>query len=155
MAQVHIGTSGWHYKHWVGKFYPAKLPAAKMLEFYARHFDTVELNNTFYKLPTPAAVKMWREGVPGHFHYAVKGSRFLTHNLKLTKPENALYNMLPLVEKLGPKLGPILFQLPPKWRVNVERLEEFLQALPRKHRSVFELREPSWLKEEVYEVLRR
>ncbi len=154
-AAVHIGTSGWHYRHWCGPFYEEKLPPAKMLPFYLRHFDTVELNNSFYKLPTISALECWRDSTPAGFCFAVKASRFITHNKKLKDPENALQHFLPRVEGLGKKLGPILFQLPPSWRVNLERLEEFLAALPRKHRYAFEFREHTWHTARVYEILHR
>ena len=155
MAKVHIGTSGWHYNHWRGPFYPEKLPASRMLEFYTARFDTVELNNSFYKLPSVQTFENWRQATSAGFCFAVKASRFLTHNKKLKDPESALQNFLPRAQALQEKLGPILFQLPPRWRVNVERLEEFLQALPRRHRYVFEFREPSWNTEAVYSTLRR
>jgi uncharacterized protein YecE (DUF72 family) len=154
-AKIHIGTSGWHYKHWVGTFYPPKLPPSRMFAFYQQYFDTVELNNSFYRLPTVEAFRAWRDAAPKKFCFAVKGSRFLTHNKKLKEPEQALQNLLPRAELLGEKLGPILFQLPPKWKVNVERLEQFLQALPKHIRYAFEFREPSWNRDEVYAVLRR
>jgi uncharacterized protein YecE (DUF72 family) len=155
MARLHIGTSGWHYNHWRGPFYPEKLPAAKMLEFYFARFDTVELNNSFYKLPSVQTFQTWRQTTPPGFCFAVKASRFLTHNKKLKDPENALQNFLPRAQALQDKLGPILFQLPPRWRLNLERLETFLQALPRPHRYAFEFREPSWNTESVYATLRR
>lgn len=154
-SRIHIGTSGWHYRHWVGTFYPAGLRAPAMFDYYQRFFDTVELNNSFYRLPTENAFAAWRDAAPPGFRFAVKGSRFLTHNKKLKDPEQALLNLLPRAEILGPKLGPILFQLPPKWKVNVQRLEEFLLALPPKHRYAFEFREPSWNTAAVYETLRR
>ncbi len=112
-ARIWIGTSGFHYKHWRGVFYPEKLPTAKMLDFYVRHFNTVEINNSFYKLPSTAAFECWREATPAGFCFALKGSRFITHNKKLNQPEHALNNLLPRAEALGKKLGPILFQLPP------------------------------------------
>lgn len=155
MAAIRIGTSGWHYKHWIGKFYPAKLPAAQMLAYYDERFDTVEINNSFYMLPKFETMRCWRAATPRNFEFAVKASRFLTHNKKLKEPENALENFLPRAEALGEKLGPILFQLPPKWRVNVERLAEFLAALPKYHRYAFEFREPSWLTDSVYDLLRQ
>lgn len=155
MAEIRIGTSGYHYNHWRGTFYPEKLPQKQWLSYYLEHFDTVELNNTFYRLPTFEAMNAWRENTPPNFLFAVKGSRFITHNLKLSRPENAIQNILPRAETLGKKLGPILWQLPPKWRVNAERLEEFLQALPTYHRYVFEFREPSWLNAEIYALLER
>jgi uncharacterized protein YecE (DUF72 family) len=126
-----------------------------MFDYYQRFFDTVELNNSFYRLPTCEAFAAWRDAAPSKFLFAVKGSRFLTHNKKLKEPEQASQNLLPRAEVLGRKLGPILFQLPPKWKVNAERLETFLQALPRQHRYAFEFREPSWHTERVYEILRK
>jgi uncharacterized protein YecE (DUF72 family) len=154
-ANIRIGTSGWHYRHWLGTFYPAGLKSREMFAYYQRFFDTVELNNSFYRLPTPEAFRAWRDSAPAAFCFAVKGSRFLTHNKKLKEPEQALQNLLPRAEILGEKLGPILFQLPPKWKVNVERLEGFLQALPKFHRYAFEFREPSWHSQDVYDTLRR
>jgi uncharacterized protein YecE (DUF72 family) len=154
-CDIRIGTSGYHYKHWVGTFYPPKTPASKMLEFYPRHFDTVELNNSFYRLPTVAAFECWRDAVPRNFVYAVKASRFITHNKKLKDPENAIDNILPRAEHLGKKLGPMLFQLPPKWRVNPERLENLLQILPPEHRYTFEFRELTWIKPEINRILER
>lgn len=152
---VHIGTSGWHYKHWVGTFYPPKTPASKMFDLYAEHFDTVELNNSFYKLPAAETFREWRDAAPRNFLFAVKASRFITHNLKLKNPQNALDNILSRAEELQKKLGPVLFQLPPRWSKNVERLDEFLTVLPRYHRYTFEFREPSWHCEEVHAVLRK
>ena len=129
-CDIRIGTSGYHYRHWKGTFYPADISTSGMLRYYLQYFDTLELNNTFYRLPTLPALKAWRDAVPDDFVFAVKASRFLTHNKKLREPENALENFLPRVETLGEKLGPILFQLPPKWKVNLERLSELLAALP-------------------------
>jgi uncharacterized protein YecE (DUF72 family) len=154
-ADIRIGTSGYHYKHWIGPFYPPKTPPAKMLDFYARHFDTLELNNSFYRLPEVSAFSAWRDATPRNFIFAVKASRFITHNKKLKDPENALENLLPRAEHLRRKLGPVLFQLPPKWRINIARLEALLEILPRKHRYAFEFRELSWITPEVNRVLRR
>ncbi|HEX2123301.1 MAG TPA: DUF72 domain-containing protein [Thermoanaerobaculia bacterium] len=155
MAEIRIGTSGYHYKHWVGRYYPAGIKAGKMLEHYLRDFDTVELNNTFYQLPNESTFDSWRDSTPSDFLFAVKGSRFITHMIKLKDAQRGLTNFLPRAERLGDKLGPILWQLPPRWNVNVERLEEFLSILPRTHRYTFELRHPSWMTDAVYEVLRR
>lgn len=152
---MRIGTSGWHYKHWKGTFYPAKLPASKMLSYYVQHLDSVEINNSFYRLPKPGAFAAWREATPAGFLFAVKASRFLTHNKKLKDPENALENLLPRAAELGDKLGPVLFQLPPKWRCNAERLEGMLAILPRELHYTFEFRESSWLCEDVFRILRR
>jgi uncharacterized protein YecE (DUF72 family) len=154
-CDIRIGTSGYHYKHWKGPFYPEKTPASKMLEFYLHHFNTVELNNSFYRLPTEAAFDEWKRVTPANFVFAVKASRFLTHNKKLKDPEQALDNLLPRVVHLGDKLGPILFQLPPKWRINLERLEGLLQVLPRQFRYTFEFRELSWITADVEALLAR
>ncbi|HEY1800499.1 MAG TPA: DUF72 domain-containing protein [Terriglobales bacterium] len=154
-CDIRIGTSGYHYKHWRGPFYPASISPGKMLDFYAERFDTVELNNSFYRLPTEAAFDDWRTSTPQDFIFAVKASRYLTHNKKLKDPESALHNFLPRAEHLGPKLGPILFQLPPRWQVNYERLQALLQVLPTAFRYVFELRDQSWIKPEINELLAR
>ena len=154
-AEIRIGTSGWHYKPWIGRYYPEDIQPSAMLAHYARDFDTVEINNSFYRLPTEEAFDAWRKGTPPGFLFAVKGSRFLTHMVKLKDPERGLVNLIPRAERLKKKLGPILWQLPPGWKVNVERLEQFLEALPRKHRYTFELRNPTWMTAEVYDVLRR
>ena len=126
-----------------------------MLEYYIRHFDTLELNNSFYRLPTVSAFECWRDYTPQNFVFAVKASRFITHNKKLKDPENAIENLLPRAEHLGRKLGPILFQLPPKWKINMERLENLLAILPRKHRYAFEFRETSWITPQIMRVLER
>jgi len=154
-CDIRIGTSGFHYKHWKGPFYPQKMPSAKMLDFYVQHFDTVELNNSFYRLPPTTAFDCWREATPSNFVFAVKASRFITHNKKLKDPENAIDNLLPRAARLGSKLGPVLFQLPPRWRVNVERLQNLLQILPGDVRYAFEFRELSWMNPEVESVLRK
>jgi uncharacterized protein YecE (DUF72 family) len=153
--ELRIGTSGWHYRHWRGPFYPDDLPTSKMFAYYQQHFDTVEINNSFYRLPPPGCFAGWREVSSADFCFAVKASRFITHNKKLKDPENALENLLPRAEELKEKLGPILFQLPPRWRRNAERLEGLLGILPRKHRYAFEFREPSWNLPEIYQILRR
>jgi uncharacterized protein YecE (DUF72 family) len=155
LGEVHIGTSGWHYKHWRGPFYPAELPAAKWFAYYQQHFDTVEINNSFYRLPAETTFDAWRENSAADFRYAVKGSRFLTHMKKLKDPHAGLANFLPRVERLREKLAVILFQLPPFWEVDLARLEIFLGALPRTHRYCFELRNASWLTPAVYGLLRR
>lgn len=155
LGSVHIGTSGWHYKHWRGPFYPEKLAASKMLEHYTAHFDTVEVNNTFYRLPTESALDAWRDSTPPRFCFALKGSRYLTHMKKLKDPEPGIEKFFERADRLGRKLGPVVFQLPPAWPVNAARLEEFLRALPPRHRYAFELRDPSWHSPEIYSILRR
>ncbi len=154
-CDIRIGTSGFHYKHWLRSFYPPTTPASGMLKFYLQHFDTLELNNSFYRLPPVSSLESWREATPADFVFAVKASRFITHNKKLKDPENALDNLIPRIMHLGPKLGPILFQLPPKWQVNPERVQDFLAALPAELRYAFEFRELSWMKPEVMDVLKR
>ena len=126
-----------------------------MLEFYARHFDTVELNNTFYRLPPETGVEAWREGTPKDFCFAAKGSRFLTHMKKLKDPQPGIAKFFERVDRLREKLGPIVFQLPPSWEVDAARLEAFLEALPPAHRYAFEFRNPTWHTSEVNRILRR
>jgi uncharacterized protein YecE (DUF72 family) len=154
-AKLRIGTSGWHYKHWRGSFYPAKLPAAEMLAWYGPHFSTVEINNTFYRLPTEDALLTWRQNAPPGFTFSVKASRFITHLKRLREPHDPIELFLSRVDLLGDRLGPILFQLPPNWPLNFERLEQFLPALPTKHRYAFEFRDQSWYTAHTYELLRR
>ena len=126
-----------------------------MLRWYAERFDTVEINNSFYRLPAATALESWCRETPPEFCFAVKASRYITHNRKLNNPESANEKFISLVENLGRRLGPILFQLPPSWKVNVDRLDQFLAALPRTHRYAFEFRNPTWNVAAVYEALRR
>ena len=150
---VRIGTSGWHYKHWLGPFYPAELRAKDMLAWYMDRFDTVELNNSFYHLPARETFEAWRRATPSSFCFADNGSRYNTHRKKLNDPDAAVARFMEPVESLGDKLGPILFQLPPRWSCNVPRLNAFLEALPRSHRYTFEFRDPSWHNSVVYRAL--
>ncbi len=152
---IHIGTSGWHYEHWKGPFYPEDLPPSRMLEFYANVFDTVEINNTFYRLPSEATFKDWRDTTQKHFCFSVKASRFITHMKKLNDPEAALNKFLPSIKMLGNKLGPILFQLPPRWHLNLDRFSVFLKALPSGHDYTFEFRDTTWHCADVYELMKR
>jgi len=152
-SSVHIGTSGWHYQHWKSKFYPPEVQAAGMLRAYTLHFDSVEINNSFYRLPTPEAVKDWVKQTPKNFVFAVKASRYITHNRKLNCPEDTLVKFLDVARGFGKKLGPILFQLPPGWNVNVDRLAEFLEALPSRYRYAFEFRNQSWHTPNVVRLL--
>ena len=151
---IHIGTSGWNYKHWKGPFYPEDLTSRDWLKFYAKQLHTVEINNTFYKLPKKKVFEKWRDTVSPPFIFAVKAGRYITHMKKLKDPDQSLRNFLPRVEALGDKLGPILFQLPPHWHFNLERLKSFFQALPRDFRYTFEFRDSSWWREEVYNILK-
>lgn len=154
-TEYRVGTSGWHYQHWRGRFYPESLPAHRWLEFYFQHFDTVEINNSFYKLPSASTFDCWKRDAPAGFIFAVKGSRYITHNKKLKDPEDSFNRFHDVLKYLGRKRGPILFQLPPSWRVNVERLENFLRGLPARRRYAFEFRNATWDCEEIYAVLRR
>ena len=151
----YIGTSGWHYDHWRDRFYPEKLIKAKWLEFYASHFTTVELNNSFYRLPSEAAFATWHDSSPANFTFAVKVSRFITHIKRLRNTEEAVENFVDRAKILGEKLGPLLYQLPPNMHRNDEVLESFLSTLPRGMKHVFEFRHESWLKEKVFEILHR
>lgn len=155
MADIRIGCSGWHYKHWLGPFYPPGTKAAQMLPHYLRYFDTVEINNSFYRLPTPETFATWRANTPANFQFAVKGSRYLTHMKKLKEPDEGIERLSTSIRALGDKLGVVLFQLPPGWKINLERLEEFLSKLPRWTRYTFEFREQSWLTQSVYDLLER
>jgi uncharacterized protein YecE (DUF72 family) len=152
---IHIGTSGWQYQHWRGPFYPVDLPPSKMLAWYAEHLDTVEINNSFYRLPSSEALGSWCQQTPSSFCFALKASRYITHNHKLKDPQDTVERFMKAVEKLKRRLGPILFQLPPSWKVNVERLDAFLAGLSPSHDYVFEFRHQSWNVQPVYEVLRR
>ena len=150
---IHIGTSGWHYDHWRGPFYPKDLPKEGFLEYYAGRFHTVEINNSFYQLPKEETLISWRDTTPGGFTFTVKASRYITHMKKLKEPEEPLATFLGRVSVLKGKLGPILFQLPPKWRFNPERLRGFLAALPPGYRYAFEFRDSSWYRPGVYKAL--
>ena len=149
----YIGTSGWHYDHWRYRFYPDKLAKAKWLEFYASHFTTVELNSSFYRLPSEAAFTSWYESSPPNFIFAVKVSRFITHIKRLRDTEEAVEKFITRAKILGEKLGPLLYQLPPNMHRDDGVLEAFLSTLPQGMKHVFEFRHQSWLEEEVFEIL--
>ncbi|MDH3288200.1 MAG: DUF72 domain-containing protein [Betaproteobacteria bacterium] len=152
-ARILIGTSGWSYPHWRGPFYPVDLPHEVQLAFYAERFRSVEINSTFYRLPERKTLKAWHDAVPGEFVFAVKASRFITHMKKLNTPAPALRSFFRRIEVLGDKLGPVLFQLPPRWRCNPKRLASFLGSLSRDFRYAFEFRDPSWLTPDIYGLL--
>jgi uncharacterized protein YecE (DUF72 family) len=152
-GSIHIGTSGWHYGHWRGPFYPEDLGSEGFLEFYAHRFHTVEINNSFYQLPSEQALKNWRDLAPPGFIFAAKGSRFITHMKKLKDPERSLAPFLERIVLLKEKLGPILFQLPPRWHFNESRLAAFLQALPGGYRYTLELRDQSWINARALDLL--
>jgi uncharacterized protein YecE (DUF72 family) len=150
-----VGCSGWSYREWRGPVYPSDLPARRWFEHYAATFDTVELNTTFYRLPSEHAVELWCEQAPPGFTYAAKVGSFGTHRKKLKDPATWLARHLERIDGLDGHLGPNLLQLPPRWKRNIERLDAFLAVAPSHIRWAVELRDPSWLHEETYEVLRR
>lgn len=150
---IHVGTSGWHYGHWTGPFYPENLTKKEFLPYYAEHFHTVEVNSTFYGLPQKKTLLTWQKSVPEGFLFAVKSSRYITHMKKLKDAEKALYSLLKRVSVLGDNLGPILFQLPPGWRYNAKRFRNFLDLLPKGYRYAFEFRDRTWQNPEVYETM--
>jgi uncharacterized protein YecE (DUF72 family) len=153
-GKIHIGTSGWHYKHWKGTFYAADIKESAQFAAYLKFFSTVELNNSFYRLPTPETFENWRINTPKKFIFAVKASRFITHMKKLNFDKQSIRKFFTSVSKLQEKMGVILFQLPPRWQVNTERLKSFLSVLPSGYRYTFEFREHTWYNEEVYAILR-
>lgn len=144
IATVRVGCSGWNYRHWRGRFYPDGLPVKAWLSFYAEQFDTVEINNSFYRLPKAETFDAWRRQAPSNFVYSVKANRFLTQAKKLKDCAEPVGRMMSPVRHLGGTLGPILYQLPPNLRINLARLAEFLALLPRDLTHVFEFRESSW-----------
>jgi len=155
MVRYYIGTSGWHYDDWRGRFYTEKLPRNKWLEFYAQHFSTVELNNSFYRLPSENAFTGWYNSSPPDFRYAVKVSRFITHIKRLKDCDEAITNFMSRAGILKEKLGPLLYQLPPSMHRNDETLESFLNVLPRGLKHAIEFRHESWLVDKVFDILRQ
>lgn len=151
-ADVRIGTSGWEYRHWAGGFYPDGLPRDRWLEFYAERFATVELNNSFYRLPETSTFEGWARRVPTDFRFAVKGSRYLTHLRRLREPAEPLDRLWGRARHLGDRLGPVLYQLPPRWRPNFERLRSFLAAVPDAPQAV-EFRDRRWYSAAVLRAL--
>ena len=150
---IRIGTSGWHYNHWRGKFYPDDLPQDRWLAHYAESFDTVEINNSFYQLPGDDTMDAWRDQAPAGFLFAVKASRYLTHMRKLNEPEEPLEKFLKCARRLKRRLGPLLYQLPPRWKKNLERLRAFAEKLPEDRTHVIEFRDRDWLADDTYELL--
>ncbi len=150
-----IGTSGWFYGHWYGNFYPEKLPKDRLLQYYARFFDTVEMNNTFYHLPKENTVKLWKDKVKKEFLFSVKASRFITHIKKLKNIREPLRLFLDRADLLKRKLGPILFQLPPSFKRDDKVLDGFFKKLPKGYDYVMEFRNESWFKKDVYEIMRK
>lgn len=150
---VRVGCSGWQYSHWKENFYPPTAPQKKWLETYAERFDTVEVNNSFYRLPSEKTFSEWRDRVPDHFLYAVKASRYLTHVRRLKEPADPLHLFWSRARLLGPKRGPVLYQLPPHWKRNERRFFDFLEALPDDPLQAVEFRDPSWYTDEIFRAM--
>ncbi|MGC9318965.1 MAG: DUF72 domain-containing protein, partial [Armatimonadota bacterium] len=148
------GTSGYQYDHWVGPFYPEDLPRSEWFAYYARHFDVVEINNTYYGLPEVETFDTWRERASDGFTYVLKYSRYGSHLKKLKDPADHIDTFLERATHLGDLLGPILVQLPPNWHADQGRLQAFLDYAPPEHRWAVEFRDPDWLREEIFDVLR-
>lgn len=153
-GRLRVGTSGYHYEHWRGCFYPIDLPKRAWLGHYAARFDTVEIDSTFYRLPAAGTFDGWRERVPAGFCFALKFSRYGSHLKRLRAPRSSIRSFLERAVRLGAHLGPILVQLPPHWRADAARLAAFLDAASGTQRWAVEFRDPSWLCEPVYRVLR-
>lgn len=154
-GNIYIGTSGWHYKHWKGNFYPNSITDAAQLEYFSSRFATVEINNSFYRLPDAYTFSKWRDVVPENFIFSVKGSRFITHMKKLKVGKDTIDKFLDHAGHLQQKLGPVLFQLPPRWKINIERFSNFLEHLPADRRFVFEFRDTSWNHPAIHDLLKQ
>ncbi len=154
-GRVYIGTSGYQYNHWRGRLYPTGLPKRRWFARYTERFDTVELNNTFYRLPQAGTFDQWRAAAPAGFRYALKLNRFCTHLMKLGGGSGGWRRFIRRADRLGEHLGPVLIQLPPYWRADPPRLDRFLSLAARHHRCAVEFREPSWLCSRVFRVLER
>ena len=150
---LHVGTSGYSYKEWKGSFYPEKLPAKEMLAYYSQRLPTVEINNTFYRLPQKSMIQSWKEQVPRTFKFSVKASQRITHFKRLKDVQEETNFFLDTVALLEDQLGVILFQLPPNMKKDLERLQEFLSGLPSQTRAAFEFRHPTWFDDDVLSVL--
>jgi uncharacterized protein YecE (DUF72 family) len=153
-AQVHAGTSGFSYKEWKGSFYPEKMKEADMLPYYADRFDTVELNNTFYRLPSEKALLQWSAQVPAGFRFALKASRIITHIRRLRDVAEPLEYLCRVTAALGPARGPLLFGLPPNMKLDMDRLQHLLDLIPRDVAAAIEFRHESWHADSVYDALR-
>jgi uncharacterized protein YecE (DUF72 family) len=151
---LHVGTSGFSYPEWKGTFYPEKIKAADMLRFYAERLGTVEMNNTFYRMPTPQVVSGWAQQVPGSFRFVLKAPQRITHFQRLDAIEESLTFFLNAAVALGERLGPLLFQLPPNMKKDLGRLDAFLAQVPPNLRLAMEYRHESWFDDEVYDRLR-
>jgi uncharacterized protein YecE (DUF72 family) len=150
----HVGTSGYSYAEWKGKFYPKKFPADQMLPFYAQHFSAVEINNTFYRMPQPPVLKAWAEQVPRDFTFSLKAPQRITHFQRLKNARGSVSQFLKAASVLKDRLGPVLFGLPPNFKKDLSRLNDFLKLLPTTLRAGFEFRHESWFDDEVFDLLR-
>lgn len=153
MCRLYCGCSGWNYPHWREVFYPSGVPQREWLEHYARSFDTVEINSSFYRLPPKTVFEQWRRRTPDGFVFAVKASRYLTHIKKLAEPAEPLQRLLDASAGLAEKRGPVLYQFPPGWSIDIERLEAFLSVLPADIRHVFEFRNDTWHCDKLWSLL--
>lgn len=151
--QIRVGTSGWNYKHWSGCFYPDRLPSSAWFAHYASVFDTVEINNTFYHQPAAAVFDQWQAQAPRGFLYAVKANRYLTHMKKLNAAAEPLKRFLSGARRLKQHLGPVLYQLPPNWKKDLQRLGQFVRLLPAELTHAIEFRDRDWLAEDTYALL--
>src|SRR5262245_17246576 len=145
---IRIGTSGFSYKEWKRIFYPADLPESRFLSYYATRFDAVEIDSTFYRMPTPKALEAWRDATPEPFRFAIKASQRITHRERLAVPSDSVGYLLGLLGELGPRLGVVLYQLPPFFRRDDARLDAFLATLPPSPKSALEFRHVSWFTDE-------
>jgi uncharacterized protein YecE (DUF72 family) len=152
---IAVGTSGYNYPEWKGTFYPNPFPASKMFAYYAERFRTVEINYTFYRMPTPKLTEGWRAQAPEGFRYTLKAPKRITHERRLVDCEDALRMFVESAEHLGPHLASLLFQLPPTMKVDLPRLEKFLGILPADIRCAFEFRHDSWHSDEVFKLLEK
>jgi uncharacterized protein YecE (DUF72 family) len=151
---LYVGTSGYSYKEWKGKFYPKNLPDKEMLRYYGEHFRSVEINNTFYRMPEASVLEAWEGTVPADFNFVLKAPRWITHTRRLKDAGDSVSDLFRVAGILKERLGPLLFQLPPNMKKDVPRLREFLALLPSQRRVAFEFRHQSWFDEEVIGLLR-
>lgn len=153
---IYVGTSGFSYHHWAEKFYPKNIKQSEWLSFYCKHFNSVELNVSFYRLPTEGAFKKWHDDTPPGFRFAVKGSRYITHTKRLLATDDAVKTFFERAKTLGGKLAVVLWQLPPSFEADFDRLENFLKLLKKyEHRNAFEFRNKSWFRDDIYKILKK
>lgn len=152
-SKINIGTSGWSYEHWRRRFYPEEVDFAHRLDYYMEFFSTVEINTTFYHLPKETTVRTWAKKTPDDFIFSIKASRYITHIKRFRDAEESTINFFDSIKPLKKKIGPILFQTPPSFKIDLRRIEDFLSALPPKFRYTFEFRHPSWYVAEAYALL--